>query len=173
MTEEEKESGWIPIKDIKPHPDNARTHDESQLEKIAKSIDKLGWARPIIISKDNHILAGHGAAEAAQEILHHKSAPFRRVEYNHDQPEAIAIMDSDNRLAELSDWNYGKLETHFEGLKLEGFDLTLTGFDEDELKKIKEKITIPDFQPTNITEQPRLDKLEPIICPHCGNEIPR
>jgi hypothetical protein len=82
-------------------------------------------------------------------------------------------MDSDNRLAELSDWNYGKLETHFEGLKLEGFDLTLTGFDEDELKKIKEKITIPDFQPTNITEQPRLDKLEPIICPHCGNEIPR
>jgi hypothetical protein len=158
------EFGWIATKDLKPHPDNAREHTEYQVKQIAKSIDSLGWGRPLTISLDNYVLIGHGALLAAEDELSLMSVPFRRVKYNHDTPEAIALMLSDNKLAELSNWNYGKLEALNDTLELEGFDTTLTGFD-DELKT-------PDFQPVGEEEQPRLDKLDPkgLKCPECGYE---
>jgi len=163
------EFGWIALKDIQPHPDNAREHTEDQIKDIAKSIDSLGWGRPIIISIDNYILVGHGAALAAEDILHLMSVPYRRVKYSHDSPEAIAIMDSDNRLAELSSWNYGKLETHFDHLKAEHFDVTLTGFDDNEL-------IMPDFlvDDIDLEEGETLPEPKPpktIRCPMCGEEF--
>lgn len=155
----------IKVEKIQPHPDNAKTHPPEQLDRIAEVIKGLGWGRPILISKDNYILAGHGAVEAATTRLGYTEFPYRQVEYNHDTPEAIALMDADNKLGELSDWDYNKLELHFEDLKIQGFNLELTGFTEDEIK-------IPDFQPVSEDEQPRLDKLEPkgLKCPECGHE---
>jgi DNA modification methylase len=49
-------------------------------------------------------------------------------------------MLADNKLGEESDWNYGKLQTLNEDLKLAGFDIKLTGFNETELKEIETKI---------------------------------
>jgi len=159
------ETGWIAVKDLKPHPENPRDHTSEQIKKIARSIDKLGWGRPIIISKDNYILAGHGAYLAATDILNLMSVPYKRMEHLHDSPEAIAYMVADNKLTDESDWNYGKLESNFEGLKVAGFDVELTGFDED---------ISPAFEPEPEENIPRLDQLKPkplIKCPECGNEF--
>lgn len=155
---------WISVDQIQPHPDNPNEHTPEQIQKIARSIDKLDWGRPIILSSDNYIIIGHGAHEAAVDILNLKKVPYRRTKHKHNSPEAIALMLSDNKLAELSNWNYGKLEALTDNLELEGFDTTLTGFD-DELKT-------PDFQPVGEEEQPRLDKLDPkgLKCPECGYE---
>lgn len=155
---------WISVNKIKPHPDNPNEHTPEQIQKIARSIDELDWGRPIIVSKNDYILIGHGAYEAAINILHLKKVPYRRVNHNHNSPKAIALMLSDNKLAELSNWNYGKLESLTENLEIVGFDTTLTGFD-TELKT-------PDFEPVPDKEQPRLDKLEPkgLKCPECGYE---
>lgn len=155
---------WISVEKIKPHPSNPNEHTPEQIQKIARSIDELDWGRPIIISSDNYILIGHGAYEAAVEILKLKEVPFRKVKHHHNSPEAIALMLSDNKLAELSNWNYGKLEALTENLEIEGFDTTLTGFD-TELKT-------PDFKPAAKEEQPRLDQLEKkgLKCPECGYE---
>ena len=32
-------------------------------------------------------------------------------------------------------------------------------------------IDVPDFQPVDESEQPRLDQKKPVICPECGNEF--
>lgn len=78
--------------------------------------------------------------------------------HQHDSPEAIAYMVADNKLTDSSDFDYGKLELNFEELKLEGFDLELTGFDELEVKEVERKvagdveIVEDDFDPDDVTE---------------------
>mgnify|MGYP000927918717 CR=1 FL=1 len=131
---------FIKVNEIKPHPENPRDHDDEQIQKIADSIERLGWGRPIILSKDNYILAGHGAYIAATEKLHLKEVPFVRMKHLHDSPEAKAYMIADNKLTDESEWNYGKLEPIFEELELEGFDLQLTGFEDKELREVENKL---------------------------------
>ncbi len=132
---------WIAISELKPHPKNARKHTDKQIEKIARSIKELDWGRPIIISNDNYILAGHGAYLAAKDVLKLKEVPYRQMPHQHDSPEALAYMVADNKLTDESEWNYGELQLITEEIKLEGFDVTLTGFEDVELKEIETKIS--------------------------------
>lgn len=48
------------IQDIKPYPNNAKQHPDSQLEALAKVIAEVGWQVPIILDKNNVIISGHG-----------------------------------------------------------------------------------------------------------------
>jgi DNA modification methylase len=148
----------IPISKLKLHPKNPRDHSPGQIQKIAISIKELGWGRPIIISIDNYILAGHGAYIAAKDILKLKKVPYRTMQHLHDSPEALAYMVADNKLTDESDWNYGKLEPLCQELKIEGFDTTLTGFEEKEIQtfpsiidKIKE-VQEDDFDIDSVKE---------------------
>ncbi len=136
----------IQISELHEHPKNPRNHSEEQIKKIAKSIKELGWGRPIIISKDYYILAGHGAYLAAKDLLKLSEVPYKQMEHLHDSPEALAYMVADNKLTDESDWNYGKLEPLIEEMELQGFDLSLTGFENAEIKKL------PSLNPDNNVE---------------------
>lgn len=148
----------IKISELNEHPKNPRNHSEEQIKKIAKSIKELGWGRPIIISKDYYILAGHGAYIAAKDHLKLSEVPYKQMEHLHDSSEALAYMVADNKLTDESDWNYGKLEPLCQELKIEGFDTSLTGFEEKEIQtfpsiidKIKE-VQEDDFDVDSVTE---------------------
>ncbi len=165
-----EESGWIKVDDLKPHPKNPRDHTEEQVKEIAKSIKAHGWGRPIIISSDYYILAGEGAYLAATEELHLLSVPYKFLEpkRKHDEPEAISYMLADNKLGEKSDWDYGKLETNFNDLKVAGFDVELSGFDNSNINEL--------LTPLNFGEDVDLEDSEPlpvkkpkmVTCPECG-----
>ena len=160
---------FIKIKDLKPHPENPREHTEEQIQKIAKSIHELDWGRPIIISKDNYILAGEGAYLAAKDVLKYKEVPFRRMKHMHDSPEAIAYMLADNKLNEESDWNYGKLQNIKDELGLLGFDVSLTGFNEIELEEIDTKLNkYGENEPKDLSNS--VDELYEVIV-QCEDEI--
>jgi hypothetical protein len=175
-----EESGWIKVDDLKPHPKNPRDHTEEQVKEIAKSIKAHGWGRPIIISSDYYILAGEGAYLAATEELHLLSVPYKFLEpkRKHDEPEAISYMLADNKLGEKSDWNYGKLETNFKDLKVAGFDVTLTGFEDVEVKELQVGLNFGGDVDLNDKEplpKPKLPKEENHVgivkCPKCGEEF--
>ena len=51
---------------LKPYARNARTHSRKQIKQIADSIKTFGFASPVLIDKDDMILAGHGRVEAAK-----------------------------------------------------------------------------------------------------------
>ena len=55
-------------KELKLNPKNSRTHSKKQIQKIAKSIDKLGFNNPVLIDADDVIIAGHGRVLAALEL---------------------------------------------------------------------------------------------------------
>ncbi|HNR25648.1 MAG TPA: ParB/Srx family N-terminal domain-containing protein [Methanobacteriaceae archaeon] len=158
----------IKITKLKPHPQNPRTHTDEQIQKIARSIKELGWGRPIIISTDYYILAGHGAWEAA-ERLGCEEVPYRMMAHKHDTPEALAYMVADNKLTDESTWNYSDLELVFEDIKLEHFDVTLTGFEDTET--IIPDYELPDSEPEY--DETIAEDVETIKCPECGHEFPK
>jgi len=43
-----------------PYARNNKKHDESQIKKIASSLKEFGWKQPVVIDKNNIIIAGHG-----------------------------------------------------------------------------------------------------------------
>lgn len=124
----------IKISALKPYPKNARTHNPKQIRQIAKSIQEFGFTNPVLIDKDNCILAGHGRVEAAK-LAGLTEVPA--VVISHLTPaQKKAYILADNRLAELSGWDKNILKVELEELQsLEDgyFDLTLTGFDTPEI----------------------------------------
>jgi ParB-like chromosome segregation protein Spo0J len=56
------------VADLRPNPRNARVHSAKQLHQIKASIEAFGFNNPILIDKDNLVIAGHGRLEAARLV---------------------------------------------------------------------------------------------------------
>ncbi len=87
---------YLPVTSLKANPENARTHSRQQIQLIAKSITNFGFNNPILIHRDNIIIAGHGRVEAAK-VLGIAEVPTIQVEHlSQDQLRAYVL--ADNRL---------------------------------------------------------------------------
>lgn len=121
----------VPINQLKPYKNNARTHNEKQIEKIANSIQEFGFINPVLIDSDYGIIAGHGRVKGA-ERLGMVEVPCLFVEdLTEEQKRAYII--ADNKLALDAGWDYELLQLELNELNELDFDFTLTGFDELEL----------------------------------------
>ena len=126
----------INIEEIKPYKKNQKKHPKEQIEKLKKSISKYGFNTPVIIDKDNVIIAGHGRLIAAKELNLKEISCVRKTDLTEEQVKAYRIMD--NKSAE-SDWDLDLLQEELISLKELDFDLELTGFDEIETKELLEE----------------------------------
>ena len=118
------------ISELIPYANNARTHNAEQITQIASSIKEFGFNNPILIDKDNGIIAGHGRLEAAKKLGLTKT-PTIKLEHLTDSQRKAYIL-ADNRIAVNSDWDIELLSLELKDLDAE-FDLTMLGFDEKEL----------------------------------------
>jgi site-specific DNA-methyltransferase (adenine-specific) len=114
-----------------PYAKNSRTHDDAQVAQIAASIKEFGWTNPILVDGDKGIIAGHGRLMAARKLKMDKVPVIELSGMTDAQKKAYVI--ADNRLALNAGWDNAMLTIELQDLEDEGFDLTLTGFDQDEL----------------------------------------
>ncbi len=123
----------VKIAELKPYSKNARTHSPKQIRQIAKSIKTFGFTNPVLIDKDNCILAGHGRVKAAK-LAGLPEVPVLVISHLTSAQKKAYIL-ADNRLAELSGWDKDLLKIEIEEInQLDcNFDLTLTGFDTPEI----------------------------------------
>lgn len=121
----------VPIDKLKPYKNNARTHNEKQIEKIANSIQEFGFINPVLIDSDYGIIAGHGRVKGAEK-LGMVDVPCLFVEDLTDEQKRAYII-ADNKLALDAGWDYPLLMEELEELDNLDFDFTLTGFDDLEL----------------------------------------
>lgn len=130
----------IEIEKLIPYARNSRTHSDDQVAQIAASIKEFGWTNPILVDGEAGIIAGHGRLAAARK-LGLKKIPV--IELSHLSPtQKKALIIADNKLALNAGWDNQMLALEFEELELEGFDLALTGFGEDEIDALKpEQVT--------------------------------
>lgn len=121
----------IAITALTAYPNNARTHSPEQIDKIARSIEEFGFINPVLINKDNMIMAGHGRVMAAKK-LGMKQVPCLRVEGLSDAQIRAYIL-ADNKLAEDAGWDFDLLNIELTELNDMDFDITLTGFTFDDI----------------------------------------
>lgn len=121
----------VKIKKLKPYKNNARTHDNSQIEKIAKSIQEFGFINPVLIDSDYGIIAGHGRVEGAKRLGMVEVPCIFVEDLTEEQKRAYII--ADNKLALDAGWDYELLQIELDELDSLNFDFTLTGFDNLEL----------------------------------------
>jgi ParB-like chromosome segregation protein Spo0J len=122
-----------PPGDLKPYGRNARTHSPKQIAEIAASIKAFGFNNPVLIDKDDGIVAGHGRVEAAK-LLGFSTVPTIRLEHLSEAQKRAYIL-ADNKLAEKAGWDREILAIelqHLMDLELV-FDVSVTGFEMPEI----------------------------------------
>lgn len=114
-----------------PYARNSRTHSEQQVAQIAASIREFGFTNPVLIDAENGIIAGHGRVMAAQK-LGRKDVPCLRLDHLTDAQKRAYVI-ADNKLALNAGWDDEMLRIELDELKAVDFDISLIGFDDDEL----------------------------------------
>lgn len=119
----------VPIEKLVPYKNNARTHSEKQIEKVAKSIEEFGFINPILIDSEYGIIAGHCRTLGAKQ-LGLKEVPCIFVEDLTEEQKRAYIL-ADNKLALDGGWDAELVKIELEELNDLDFDISLTGFDID------------------------------------------
>jgi hypothetical protein len=86
------------------------------------------------VDSDYIVIAGHTRLEAARELGLEKVPCHVATDLSTDQARAYRI--ADNKTAEFAEWDHDLLMRELEGLQDAGFDLSGTGFEPDELKRM-------------------------------------
>jgi DNA modification methylase len=121
---------------------NPREHSDEQVEAIARSIREFGFTDPPIVDeKRRRILAGNGRFRAA---LRAGLTEIPVVPIGHlSREQQLAFVIANNRLAELASWDRLFLAEHGLELQRQGYDVTQTGFSEDEINAMIAEAEIP------------------------------
>jgi len=146
---------------IKKNPSNPRLiRDEkfARLKKSLKEFPEMMALRPIVVDADGVILGGNMRFEALK-ANGLKDIPDEWVKRADDltpeQKQEFIIKDNSG----FGEWSWDCLGNEWDHLPLSdwGVDVPDT--------------TVPDFQPTGIEEQGRLDEKAKVKCPECGHEF--
>jgi DNA modification methylase len=121
---------WLSVETLIPYAKNARTHSDEQVAQIAGSIKEFGFNNPVLVDKDNSVIAGHGRLMAARKLGMDKVPVVQLGHMTEAQRKAYVL--ADNRIALNSGWDAGMLSLELQDLK-DDIDLSLLGFDPDEL----------------------------------------
>lgn len=120
----------IATEKVIPYARNPRKNEEA-VSKVAASIKEFGWRQPIVVDKDYVIIAGHTRLMAAQS-LGLKEVPIHVAE-DLSEAQVKAYRIADNRVADEAEWDYDLLKLELADLGNMDMDLSLLGFDPDEL----------------------------------------
>lgn len=109
--------------------DAPRVRSVSQDKALQKSIKAFGFRQPVLVDADRKIVAGHARVSAAT-ALQLATIPVIRIE-DLNEPQIRAYMIADNRIGEMSDWDFELLSEHFSfflDAELD-FEMEAIGFD--------------------------------------------
>jgi len=120
---------WVDIDGLKPWQSNPRKNDHA-VPDVAASIERFGFASPIIANASGQVIAGHTRLKAARYLGLDK-VPVRYMDLDETESKLLAL--ADNKVAEIADWDDGALADVVRILDAEGADLEGLGWDNDEI----------------------------------------
>ena len=144
------------IADVIPYERNPRINDGA-VEAVAASIKEFGWRAPLVVDDNNVIICGHTRLKAA-EHLGLDTVPVHVAKgLTPEQIKAYRI--ADNKTGEIAEWDFDLLPLELADLQNMDFDLSVLGFDTDELDKIlngDDVITGGQTDPDEVPETPEI-----------------
>jgi len=135
IPQDPRQINLVPLRDLKPSANNARTHSKKQINQIANSIVAFGWTYPILVDEQGNIIAGAGRYLAAGQLGLTKVPVLVICGLSDAEKRALAL--ADNKIAANSGWDravvaaeLGELATLLPECNL---DLEITGFEPAEV----------------------------------------
>jgi DNA modification methylase len=142
--------------DLIPYARNAKKHDASQVAKLAGSIREFGFNNPVLIDRDNGIIAGHGRVLAAQSLAL-ETVPCIRLGHLTDTQRRAYIL-ADNRLAEIGGgWDEEMLKLELADLAALDVDVAEIGFGAEDLAELEME---DEAEKSDADAEPQIDKAE-------------
>ncbi len=144
------------INEVKPYENNPRRNDEA-VKYVVESIKEFGFKVPLVIDRNNIIVAGHTRYKAAKE-LNLKTIPCIIADDLTDE-QIKAYRLADNKVSEISQWDNTALNIELEDLD---FDMSAFGF--IDLAELDVDSFFEDAEP----KEPKPEEEKEVQCPHCG-----
>ena len=141
-----------PVDTLIPYARNARTHSPAQVAQIAASIREFGFTNPVLVDVERGVIAGHGRLLAARQLGMETIPTIELAHLTEAQKRAYVI--ADNRLALSAGWDDEMLRLELGELRLDGFDLALTGFEIAEIDALFATPTDGLTDPDEVPEPP-------------------
>jgi DNA modification methylase len=126
-----------PLDRLVPYARNPRKNDHA-VDKVAAAIHEFGFRVPVIAKSDGTVVDGHLRLKAAQKLGLETVPVLLADDMTETQIKAFRI--SVNRMAELAEWDTELLALELEDLRLDDFDIDLTGFDAGELDALMDEM---------------------------------
>ena len=134
---------------------------------MANSIKQFGFKVPIILDKDNVIIAGHTRYEAAKSLGIESIPCIIANDLTPEQAKAFRI--ADNKVAEQSDWNFFKLSSEL--AELPDFDMLDFGFSDIELDNLSGLAS--DFYITEPDDYEEEEQAPQFYKPNLSPQVPK
>lgn len=112
------------IESIKPYEKNPRKNDEA-VKYVAQSIKQFGFKVPIVIDKNNVIVAGHTRYKAAKKLKLSEVPCIVADDLNDEQIKAFRL--ADNKVSEKAEWDFDLLGEELDNIF--DIDMEALGFD--------------------------------------------
>lgn len=137
------------IAELIPYARNSNKHPPSQIAKLRASYREFGVTNPVLVDESGGVVAGHGRLLAAGEeyaaggVLHLPNGdPIPRNQFpvlscaGWSDAKRRAYIIADNKLGHESVLDDELVALEMQALQADGFDLSLTGFDETEIGEL-------------------------------------
>lgn len=155
----------IEVSKLIPYIRNPRKHSEDQVIAVAESIKHFGFTSPILIKDDFTVLAGH-CRILATKLLGLEKVPCIKLSHL-TESQAKALVIADNQLALKSSWNNDLLKLELDDLEYEGFEIDLLGFEDLAFLELPETADGKEYDESCEKE------VKFLVCPNCGEKIPK
>jgi ParB-like chromosome segregation protein Spo0J len=108
-----------------PYDHNPRINDQT-VPLLVNSIKQFGFKVPLVIDRDNVIVAGHTRYKAALELGMEEVPCIIADDLSPEQVKAFRL--ADNKVAEASKWDFGLLQQELDQLSMEDLDFDMSDF---------------------------------------------
>ena len=139
------------VSEIVPYENNPRKNDKA-VEFVANSIKEFGFKVPIIIDKENVIVAGHTRLKAAEKLGFKEVPCILADDLTDKQIKAFRV--ADNKVADAAEWDLDKLSIELGDIDL---DMTEFGFGDFELTMLTKDIEPEGYDNELIEEYEQTD----------------
>ena len=134
------------LTELIPYKNNPRKNDEA-VKYVANSIRDFGFKVPIVIDKNNVIVAGHTRYKASQQLGLKEVPCIVADDLTEEQIKAFRL--ADNKVSEFAEWDFSILDD-----ELEDIDIDMEQFGFEDLEIEKEQEIIEDEVP-EVPEEPK------------------
>lgn len=163
------------LDDVREYENNANVHPPAQIKLIERLLVKNGWMGPMGEARDV-LVYGHARWRAARNLRDRGVAirgnpdpdrgPFADLSHL-SEAEQRAYRLADNESARKATTDFDLLRFELGELRLDNFDLSFTGYDDNQLLNL-----LGDEEPDLNEPIPEPLAAKPVVCPKCGHSFP-